>query len=308
MLAIKLRHRIFPQRIYHALHPSFDNVPEGEIQVDSNRVLGQGHYGIVYEGTFRGLRVAVKKGPSSAAFSLQNEINAMERCNSPYLLTLIAVSGRYTNYPQLVLEYMDGGNLREYLDKKREGESVPIEYSTLDVAWVLASALADLHRNGFVHRDLKSHNVLLSSESYIKVADFGTARAADRNLTANTGTPAWTAPEVFSSTATSTYDSAADIYSFGVVLIELVTLQEPYADVNVFDVLVRVRDGSLRPNDNLSNFVDCPAWLVQLIDDCVAFDPKMRPAANAIVDRLALHSALDPTAPHAVDRMMPPMA
>ncbi|KDO17839.1 hypothetical protein SPRG_21778 [Saprolegnia parasitica CBS 223.65] len=56
---------------------------------------------------------------------------------------------------------MDGGNLRQYLDKKREGEPVPFEYSTLDIAWVIANALADLHRNGFLHRDPKSLNTLL---------------------------------------------------------------------------------------------------------------------------------------------------
>ncbi|EQC27154.1 TKL protein kinase [Saprolegnia diclina VS20] len=306
ILAIKLHHRHFPQLIYHAMHhPGIVEVPEHEIEVDYQRRLGCGGTGYINRGLFRGKRVAVKQGRPSGAQSLRREIRAMETCNSPYLLELIAVSGWSTQHPKLVLEYMDSGNLREYLDKKRDGESVSIEYQPEDVAWVMASALADLHRNGFVHRDLKSLNVLLSSESYIKVADFGLTREFEENMTTEVGTPAWIAPEVLMSGGT--YDAAADVYSFGVVLIELVTLRVPYAGLSRYQIAPGVLNGTLRPNDNLSIFADVPEWLTQLIDDCVAFDPTRRPTANAILDRLALHGAVDATSPHVVDRMMPTM-
>ncbi|KDO16022.1 TKL protein kinase, partial [Saprolegnia parasitica CBS 223.65] len=162
-----------------------------------------------------------------------------------------------TDNPKLVLEYMDGGNLRQYLDKKRKGEPTEVEYSTLE-----------------------SLNVLLSSSNYIKVADFGLTKEFHLDMTTFVGTPAWTAPEVFESG--TTYDFAADIYSFGVILTELDSLQVPYAGLNVFSVIDGVRSGELRP----SLGPHCAPWLKDLINDCLLTDPALRPSAQVIINRL----------------------
>ncbi|OQR88640.1 protein kinase [Achlya hypogyna] len=130
--------------------------------------------------------------------------------------------------------------------------AVPVEYSTLEVAWVVA--LADLHNAGLLHRDLKSHNVLLSSTSYFKVADLGSARDDTSTMTAGVGTPHWMAPEVRAYGAK--YDASADIYSFGVILTELNTFQVLYADVTMppLQLMSEVAAGRLRP----SLRADCP--------------------------------------------------
>ncbi|EQC26326.1 TKL protein kinase, variant [Saprolegnia diclina VS20] len=247
VLAIKLRHRRIPQQIYSAVHHIALDVPEKAIYMDAKELLGDGGFGYVHKGIFKSERVAVKSAKyATGAEDLHAEIHAMQTCNSPYLLELMAVSGQDSDSPKLVLEYMDGGNLRQYLDKKRKGEPTEVDYSTLDIAWVIANGLADLHRNGYVHRDLKSLNVLLSSKNYIKVADFGLTKEFQLDMTTFVGTPAWTAPEVFESGAT--YDFAADIYSFGVILTELDSLQVPYTGMNVFSVIDGVRSGELRPS------------------------------------------------------------
>ncbi|KDO18084.1 TKL protein kinase [Saprolegnia parasitica CBS 223.65] len=283
VLAIKLRHRRSPHLIYNATHQIADDVPETAIQVDTRGLLGDGGFGYVHKGLYKNERVAIKSAKYAAgAAELHAEINVMQTCNSPYLLQLKAVSGQYSDNPKLVLEYMDGGNLRQYLDKKRKGESVPFDYSTLDIAWVIANALADLHRNGFMHRDLKSLNVFLSSSNYIKVADFGLTKEFKLDMTTCVGTPAWIAPEVFASGAT--YDYAADIYSFGVILTELETLQVPYAGMNLFAIVDGVRSGELRPSVSSK----CAPWYKALVDDCLSFDPKKRPMAQTIIDRLLL--------------------
>ncbi|EQC36088.1 hypothetical protein SDRG_06207 [Saprolegnia diclina VS20] len=133
-----------------------------------------------------------------------------------------------------------------------------------------------------MHRDLKSLNVLLSSTNYIKVADFGLTKEFHLDMTTFVGTPAWIAPEVFESG--TTYDFAADIYSFGVILTELETLQVPYAGMNLFAIIDGVRSGELRPSVS----ADCAPWYKALADDCLSFDPKQRPTAQTIIDRLLL--------------------
>ncbi|OQR89304.1 hypothetical protein ACHHYP_06362, partial [Achlya hypogyna] len=296
-LAVKHGHRLLAQLIYSAAHERTRDVTEDELVIDPLRPLGQGGYGAVYKGTYRNEPVAVKTvlNPSMAD-ALVYEMEAMQqyasvcantlglayRCNSPYLLELLAVADPHSSTPKLVLEYMDGGDLRQYLNKKRLGLPTPVEVSTMQVAWVVANALADLHHNGLLHRDLKSLNILLCSKNYIKLADLGLARECASQMTTMMGTPYWMAPEVL--TSGTSYDYAADIYSFGVILTELDTLQMPFADLNLnkWDILDQVRQGTLRPSVR----ANCEPWLRQLAENCMAFDPKLRPSAQAIVDYL----------------------
>ncbi|OQR86004.1 protein kinase [Achlya hypogyna] len=284
------RHRQFAQHIYAASATlPFEVcifvliVAAGDIDVYTQVELGRGGYGMIYMGAYNNQVVAVKTVfHSSDAGGLIDEMKAMQLCQSPYLLQLLAFSGLHSSSPQLVLEYMDGGDLRQYLDNNRKGVQVPVKYSALEVAWVIANALVDLHDNGVLHRDLKSHNVLLSSTNYIKVADLGLARTYGSQMTGGRGTMLWTAPEVLADDGN--YGYGADIYSFGVILTELSTLKIPYAGMGLRDwnILDGVRNGTLRPA--LGD--DCPTWLRELATDCMEHDPKKRPCAQTILTRL----------------------
>ncbi|OQR85672.1 protein kinase [Achlya hypogyna] len=244
-------HRRYAKMLYDAAFVPARSVHNDEIEM--YECLGGGNEGIVYRGSLSGREVAVKKSHGKAE-ALLREAVVMKKCQSPYLLPLVAVVEGAN--AALVLEIMDGGDLRTYLNNLRDGAPVAVKYSTLEVAWVIANAIADLHHAGLLHRDLKSNNVLLSSTHYIKVADQGIAK---ENATLNTqcvGTVNWMAPEVI--VADSAYSYAADIYSFGVILTELDTLEVPFAGLSHYLTMSK-------PNS------------------CMAHDPAQRPSANDVV-------------------------
>ncbi|OQS06029.1 kinase [Thraustotheca clavata] len=206
----------------------------------------------------------------------------MKRCRSPYIVDIVAASNEESDEQKLVLEYMDCGDLRSYLDAKQNGEKTKMELTSLEVAWVVANALLDLHYNNLLHRDLKSHNILLSRDYYIKVSDLGISREYSTNMTHEMGTWYWMAPETIGDD--QSYDYACDIYSFGIILSELDSLHEPYHDLklNPFNILNGVKNGTLRPIFSKG----CEDWLRELAEKCLAQNPHSRPTAIQIVDIL----------------------
>jgi serine/threonine-protein kinase TNNI3K len=141
-----------------------------------------------------------------------------------------------------------------------------------------------------LHRDLKSRNILLDSAWQAKLTDFGVSRErSDATMTAGIGSSLWMAPEVMLG---ERYDEKSDVFSFGVVLSELDTHQLPYADareegtgrpISQTAVLQLVSLGrlsvSLTSNDTFPD-------LQQLVRDCVALDPTLRPAAAEVLHRV----------------------
>ncbi|OQR90277.1 hypothetical protein ACHHYP_05660 [Achlya hypogyna] len=268
--AIRLGQRDVAQAIYSAAHAPFLDVPRRDIKMEANTPLGQK----LCKATFRSHPVVVKTASDQLqAAAIAYEIEVLQLCKSPYLSELVAVAGQGTAAPIMALKRMDGGSLRDFLDKKRLGHPTQFAITTLDVAWVLANGLADLHHNGILHMDLTSANVLLCSTSYIRLANIRQTSAA---------ASFWTAPEVL--VATDAYDYAADIYSFGVILTELETCALPYSGLALepSQVVLQVRQGLLRPDAAASS----ERWLRQLTDECLAFDPRQRPNINIVVDVL----------------------
>ncbi|OQS07666.1 hypothetical protein THRCLA_20091, partial [Thraustotheca clavata] len=214
--------------IFEAIYEPVQDIQPTKLEIEYKNGLGCGGFGSVYKGKYKNKVVAVKQIHARLdIYNFDKEIMAMRVCVSPYVLRFIAVCDLSTDNPKLVLEYMDAGDLRSFLDKKSLNKATKTNYSTLEVAWFIANGLADIHGGGYIHRDLKSPNILLSTTHYMKIADTGLTRDIYNTMTQGVSVFSWVAPEVLSG---DNYSYSADIYSFGVILTELDTLNRPYFD------------------------------------------------------------------------------
>ncbi|KAG5009155.1 putative serine/threonine-protein kinase [Glycine max] len=213
-------------------------------------VIGEGGYGIVYRGLFPdGTKVAVKnllnnKGQAEREFKV--EVEAIGRVRHKNLVRLLGycVEGAYR---MLVYEYVDNGNLEQWL----HGDVGPVSPMTWDIRMNIilgtAKGLAYLHEGlepKVVHRDVKSSNILIDRQWNPKVSDFGLAKllSADHSYvtTRVMGTFGYVAPEY---ACTGMLTEKSDVYSFGILIMELITgrspvdYSKPQGEVNLIEWL-----------------------------------------------------------------------
>ena len=176
----------------------------------------------------------------------------------------------------LVYEYCAGGSLHSLL-----ASSQPFEY--LSIALGVANGMAYLHSKDVIHRDLKSTNILLDDKGRAKIADFGLSvvcSSGGEELTAETGTYRWMAPEVIRH---ESYSSNADVYSFGIVLWQLVARGVPFSDLTPIQAAFAVAKEDRRPVIP----EHAPAELARLIELCWNGDQIARPSFFVVVQTLA---------------------
>jgi len=196
------------------------------------------------------------------------EARATASFNHPHIVTLYAV-GEHAGRPYLALEYLEGESLRARL---RVG---PLPMSeALRYCRTVAEAIAEAHRRGFVHADLKPENIILPRDGRLRVVDFGLAKLAGNALHAATGTPAYMAPERWRGAPPT---GAIDVWALGVTLHESITGDRPIPDVALVQV-ARAQEAL-----DLAGLPEEP-W-AQIVRDCLAFDPVARPSAEELVRR-----------------------
>jgi serine/threonine-protein kinase len=218
---------------------------DGRYEVRS--ALGQGGMNEVYKAEDRetGAPVVVKipyanlLGDPALFDRYQRELEIDRRLDHPNIQRLLA-AGRLSGgpVPFMVLEYVDGQLLREYL---RERGRLPVA-EAVGVALQLARALQYCHEQGVVHRDLKPENVLITPDGQVKLFDFGIARLRGaRRLTfgrfsATVGTPDYMAPEQVRG---ERGDARTDLYALGVMLYEMLAGEVPFPGESALAVMNR---------------------------------------------------------------------
>src|SRR5205085_2838716 len=208
--------------------------------------LGGGAVADVYRAVDERLHraVAVKLFRGDAAEELQRheaEMRTLARLEHPSLVTVYD-AGDDDGQPYLVMQLVEGDTLADELARGPLGADRAGRYGA-----ALADALAYVHAQGFVHRDVKPANVLIAGDGRVHLADFGIARLVDSAHVTRTGdvlgTPAYFAPEQVSGDAVG---PAADVYALGVMLLECLTGRRPFEGTSMEVAMARLhRDPEL---------------------------------------------------------------
>lgn len=278
--------------------------------------IGSGQSGKVYKGVLisQKRQVAIKvlnctevTGRETASF--RREVSTLASLSHPSIIELI---GYTDELPFCIVTELLSDSLSSLLKLTRkinESQATNNSDSQTETSQRLSSTLSNskltisermiiaidvargleyLHDRNIIHRDLKSLNVLLDNRKRARICDFGLSRINSIlnkvPLTGNIGTTPWMAPEVLMSSPV--YDTKVDVYSYGILLWELLTCDSPYRGIPTNQIINMVIYENLRPKlpENL------PKKLESLITSCWSADPTERPTMPQILHSFATYS------------------
>lgn len=239
--------------------------------------IASGAFGDLYKGVYCGQDVAIKilRGVQDDSVQYQEFLQEVAIMRKVRHRNVVQFIGACTKKPHLciVFEFMKGGSV---YDSLRTVGTFPMN-DILRIALEVCRGMDYLHKIKILHRDLKAANLLLDEHGTVKIADFGVARVIDSQgvMTAETGTYRWMAPEIIEH---KPYGEKADVYSFGIVLWELLTGKVPYSDMTPLQAAVGVVQSGLRPEIPSQ----CPAQLADIMRLCWQRDPSVRPSFDIL--------------------------
>jgi serine/threonine-protein kinase len=233
--------------------------------------LGQGGMGTVYKAYDPLLARVVAVKVISGQFSTQpdlrerffREARAIARLDHPNIVTVYDL-GEEDGVPYLAMQFLEGLDL-EHRMRAPEGMTLPRK---VEIAISVAGGLAHAHAAGIVHRDVKPANVFITNEGQVKLLDFGLARLMSSELTRSNvmvGTVNYMAPEQLRGSKT---DHRVDIFSFGVVLYELLGGRKPFQAESFASIMYKILEETPEPLAHLDPTL--PPLLVAIVDRAMA--------------------------------------
>lgn len=212
---------------------------------DRSSIIGQGGMGTVYKGhdLQTGLPVAVKHldprivmNAAEVVERFKREAEVLYRLNHPNIVKVLATVDEGNDH-FIIMEYVGGGSLRDLM---YSNPLLPIK-QVIKIGIELADAFSLAHRQKVLHRDIKPGNVLLTEDGKARLTDFGVARVEDKTRMTQTGmvvgTIHYLSPEALNGEG---IDERTDIWSFGVMLYEMIAGQHPFDDENTTVVITSI--------------------------------------------------------------------
>ncbi|XP_048506565.1 focal adhesion kinase 1 isoform X4 [Athalia rosae] len=256
-------------------------------QVELAEIIGEGQFGNVHKGSYRGrdgqvVPVAVKTCKVDAdlatAEKFLEEAYTMQQFEHPHIIRLIGVCSEAPIW--LVMELARLGEMRAYLQSNKHR----LDLATLLLyTFQLSTALSYLESKKFVHRDIAARNVLVSSNSCVKLADFGLSRWVEDQsyyTASKCKLPIkWMAPE---SINFRRFTTSSDVWMFGVCMWEILMLGvKPFQNVRNNEVIRKLENGERLALPN-----HCPPRLYSLMSQCWSYEPSKRPTFKDIRENL----------------------
>ncbi|XP_076958642.1 RAF-like serine/threonine-protein kinase 20 [Bidens hawaiensis] len=265
-------------------------------ELEELRELGSGTYGTVYHGRWSGSDVAIKRikkscfaGRSSEEERLTNdfwrEARILSNLHHPNVVAFYGVVPDAAGGTlATITEFMANGSLRSVLIKKDRSLD---RRRKLLIAMDAAFGMEYLHSKNIVHFDLKCDNLLVNMRDpqrpVCKVGDFGLSRIKRNTLISGgvRGTLPWMAPELLNGSTTHVSEKV-DVFSFGITMWEILTGEEPYANMHCGAIIGGIVKDTLRPI--IPERCE-PEWK-KLMEECWSTDPTIRPSFTEITNRL----------------------
>ncbi|KAG2297280.1 hypothetical protein Bca52824_043949 [Brassica carinata] len=260
------------------------------------RELGSGTYGSVYHGKWKGSDVAIKRIKASCFAGKPSERERLIEdfwkeallLSSLHHPNVVSFYGIVRDGPDgslaTVAEFMVNGSLKQFLQKK---DRTIDRRKRLIIAMDTAFGMEYLHGKNIVHFDLKCENLLVNMRDpqrpVCKIGDLGLSKVKQKTLVSGgvRGTLPWMAPELLSGKSNMVSEKI-DVYSFGIVMWELLTGEEPYADMHCASIIGGIVNNTLRPK--IPQWCD-PEWK-GLMESCWASEPTERPSFADISQKL----------------------